>query len=99
MPQVVPVSDFRSNVQSVSRYTDNGEVVVLTQHGRPKWAMIDYDEWNAAAAMQERTFAAELKKTEAAESDGSLRHLSTEEFEKRQEERKELLRASSLYEA
>lgn len=49
MPQIVPVSDFRADVKSVSKYTDRGKVVVLTQNGRPRWAMVDYDERNASA--------------------------------------------------
>lgn len=41
MPQIVPVSDFRADVKIVSKYTDRGEVVVLTQNGRPggRWSI------------------------------------------------------------
>ena len=53
MPRIVPVSDFRADIKSVSQFTDEGEVVVLTQNGRPKWAMIDYDTWNAAHRLDE----------------------------------------------
>lgn len=76
MPQVVPVSDFRANIKSVSEYTDRGEVVVLTQNGHPKWAMIDYDEWNAVAQMQERSFARSLRETERKEARGKLKEMT-----------------------
>lgn len=79
MPRIVPVSDFRANIKSVSTYTDRGEVVVLTQNGHPKWAMIDYDEWNAAAEAQERSFAKALRATEAREQRGELIEMSAAE--------------------
>lgn len=83
MPQVVPVSDFRADVKSVSKYTDDGEVVVLTQNGRPRWAMVDYDEWNAAAREQERMVARSILETEAREADGELRVLTADEWRTR----------------
>ena len=88
MPQVVPVSDFRADITSVSRYTDEGEVVVLTQNGRPRWAMIDYAEWNAAARARERAFARTIIETEEREAQGEVKYLSSEEFERRMEERR-----------
>ena len=89
MPQIVPVSDFRADITSVSRYTDEGEVVVLTQNGRPRWAMIDYAEWNAAARARERAFARAIIETEEREARGEVKYLSSEEFERRLEERRE----------
>ena len=83
MPQVVPVSDFRADVKSVSKYTDGGEVVVLTQNGRPRWAMIDYDEWNAAARERERAFARSILETEAREAAGELHVLTAGEWRAR----------------
>lgn len=83
MPQIVPVSDFRANVKSVSRYTDCGEVVVLTQNGKPKWAMIDYEEWNAAASMQERAFKQAILETEEREKDGQMIELDAAEARRR----------------
>ena len=80
MPQIVPVSDFRADVKSVSRYTDDGEVVVLTQNGRPRWAMIDYEEWNAAARERERMLARSILETEAREAAGDLCVLSADEW-------------------
>ena len=88
MPQVVPVSDFRADITSVSRCTDEGEVVVLTQNGRPRWAMIDYAEWNAAARARERAFARAVIETEEREARGEVKYLSSEEFERRMEERR-----------
>lgn len=88
MPQIVPVSDFRADITSVSRYTDEGEVVVLTQNGRPRWAMIDYAEWNAAARARERAFARAIIETEEREARGESVPMSSEEFEKRVEERR-----------
>ena len=88
MPQIVPVSDFRADITSVSRYTDEGEVVVLTQNGRPRWAMIDYAEWNAAARARERAFARAIIETEEREARGEVKYLSSEEFERRLEERR-----------
>lgn len=79
MPRIVPVSDFRANIKSVSTYTDRGEVVVLTQNGHPKWAMIDYDEWNAAAQEQERSFARAIRQTEERELHGELDEFSGDE--------------------
>lgn len=76
MPHIVPVSSFRANIKSVSTYTDRGEVVVLTQNGHPKWAMIDYDEWNAAAQEQERSFAKGIRQTEEKELRGELGEVS-----------------------
>lgn len=96
MPQVVPVSDFRSDIKSVSRYTDEGEVVILTQNGRPRWTMIDYDEWNETARAQERAFARAIRQTEDAEENGSLRILSAEEFREQRMARKEARRQSSI---
>lgn len=88
MPQIVPVSDFRADITSVSRYTDQGEVVVLTQNGRPKWAMVDYDEWNEAARVQERSVARAIVETEAREARGELVILSEQEHRTRREARK-----------
>lgn len=87
MPQVVPVSDFRADVKSVAQYTDNGEVVVLTQNGRPRWAMVDYDEWNAAAREQERIIARSILETERREASGELRVLSADEWRERRAQR------------
>ena len=87
MPQVVPVSDFRSDITSVSKYADEGEVVVLTQNGRPRWAMVDYDEWNASARVQERAYARALLQTEELERAGGLELLSADEFKARRRER------------
>lgn len=87
MPRIVPVSDFRADVRSVSKYTDDGEVVVLTQNGRPRWAMVDYDEWNAAASEQERMAARSILETEAREAAGELRTLSADEWRERRARR------------
>ena len=89
MPQIVPVSDFRSDIRSVSRYTDEGEVVVLTQNGRPRWAMVDYDEWNAAASSQERSVARALAEAEGLERSGDLSYVSEDEYERRRQARKD----------
>ncbi len=96
MPQVVPVSDFRSDITSVSKYTDAGEVVVLTQNGRPRWAMVDYDEWNTAARLQERSFARAILETEAKEQAGELLYLSADEFKAHRRERLASLRGGTL---
>lgn len=79
MPRIVPVSDFRADIKSVSQFTDKGEVVVLTQNGRPKWAMVDYDTWNAAASAQERSFSQAIRETERREATGNLTLLSAKE--------------------
>ena len=79
MPQIVPVSDFRANIKSVSRFTDAGEVVILTQNGRPRWAMVDYDTWNAMARVQERSFSKAILETEQRERAGTLKLLSSDE--------------------
>lgn len=79
MPRIVPVSDFRTDIKSVSQFTDEGEVVVLTQNGRPKWAMVDYDTWNAAASAQERSFSQAIQETEQSEATGNLTLLSAKE--------------------
>ena len=79
MPRIVPVSDFRADIKSVSQFTDEGEVVVLTQNGRPKWAMVDYDTWNAAASAQERSFSQASRETEQSEATGNLTLLSAKE--------------------
>lgn len=79
MPRIVPVSDFRADIKSVSQFTDKGEVVVLTQNGRPKWAMVDYDTWNAAASAQERSFSQAIRETERHEATGNLTLLSAKE--------------------
>lgn len=89
MPQIVPVSDFRADVKSVSAYTDRGEVVVLTQNGRPRWAMIDYDEWNTAAQEQERSLAMAIRQTEGRELRGELVELTAEEARERLGARRE----------
>ena len=79
MPRIVPVSDFRADIKSVSQFTDEGEVVVLTQNGRPKWAMVDYDTWNAAASAQERSVSQAIRETERREATGNLTLLSAKE--------------------
>ena len=79
MPRIVPVSAFRADIKSVSQFTDEGEVVVLTQNGRPKWAMVDYDTWNAAASAQERSFSQAIRETERREATGNLTLLSAKE--------------------
>lgn len=79
MPRIVPVSGFRADIKSVSQFTDKGEVVVLTQNGRPKWAMVDYDTWNAAASAQERSFSQAIRETERREATGNLTLLSAKE--------------------
>ena len=88
MPQIVPVSDFRADISSVAKYTDQGEVVVLTQNGRPRWAMVDYDEWNAAAQEQERAFAREIARTQEKDAAGKLDYVSSEGFKALVEARK-----------
>ena len=79
MPRIFPVSDFRADIKSVSQFTDDGEVVVLTQNGHPKWAMVDYDTWNAAASAQERSFSQAIRETERREATGNLTLLSAKE--------------------
>lgn len=88
MPQIVPVSDFRADVKNVAKYTDCGEVVVLTQNGRPRWAMVDYDEWNASAREQERMIARSILETEAREAAGELHALSADEWRARRAQRR-----------
>lgn len=78
MPRIVPVSDFRADIKSVSAYTDRGEIVILTQNGHPKWAMIDYDEWNAVAEEQERSLLGEIRRTEEKERLGELGEVSAD---------------------
>ena len=79
MPRIVPVSDFRADIKSVSQFTDEGEVVVLTQNGRPKWARVDYDTWTAAASAQERSFSQAIRESEQSEATGNLTLLSAKE--------------------
>ena len=69
MPRIVPVSDFRADIKSVSQFTDEGEV----------WAMVDYDTWNAAASAQERSFSQAIRETERREATGNLTLLSAKE--------------------
>lgn len=88
MPQIVPVSDFRADITSVSRHTDQGEVVVLTQNGRPRWAMVDYNEWNASAREQERAFARALLATEEREATGELESVDSHTFREHMEQRR-----------
>lgn len=92
MPQVVPVSDFRADIQSVSQHTDQGEIVILTQNGRPRWAMIDYEEWNASARAQERAYARALRESEKREQTGNLTRMSSKEFRERLESRRKTRR-------
>lgn len=82
MPQVIPISDFRSNIESVATITDTGEVAILTQNGRPRWALVDYNEWNQAAQAQERAFAREIALTEEKERAGELSYIPSSQFEK-----------------
>ena len=88
MPQIVPVSDFRADVKSVAQYTDSGEVVVLTQNSRPRWAMVDYSEWNAAACERERMIARSILETEAREASGELQVLTADEWRARRAQRR-----------
>ncbi len=83
MPQIVPVSDFRSDIKSVSQFTDSGEVVILTQNGRPKWAMVDYEVWNAANRIQEMEIARALKETEERQMRGEAEWLTLDEMKER----------------
>lgn len=91
MPQIVPVSDFRSDIKSVSQFTDEGEVVILTQNGRPKWAMVDYEVWNAAARVQEQEIARALREVEELEERGELTWYTEEEFKEKRLKRLRLL--------
>ena len=59
------------------------EVVVLTQNGRPRWAMVDYEEWNVVACEQERMDARSILETEAREAAGDLHVLSADEWRAR----------------
>lgn len=72
MPAIVPVSDFRADIESVGKRTDAGEVVILTQNGRPRWAMVDYEEWNEAALQSERSFARSIREAERREISGDM---------------------------
>lgn len=72
MPAIIPVSDFRADIESVGRKTDAGEVVILTQNGRPRWAMVDYDEWNEASLQRELSFARSIRETERRELSGEM---------------------------
>jgi prevent-host-death family protein len=89
MPRIVPVSDFRADVRTVADHTDRGEVVIITQNGRPRRALIDCDEWNASAQAQERACAKALQETEGRELSGELGRLDEAEFRSRMQGRRE----------
>lgn len=88
MPEIVPVSAFRADIESVGKLTDAGEIVILTQNGKPRWTMVDYDEWNASSKLQEKSFAQSLHETEEKELRGELAYLDEGDFKKRQAARR-----------
>ena len=49
--KIIPVSDFRRQTsQVIKSISQTGEVVCLTQHGRPKVALVDYAQYEALLA-------------------------------------------------
>ena len=59
IPQIMPISNLRTNHNDVLRKLDNGPVI-LSQHGRPKAVMISAEEWNRTAAELQRLRRLEL---------------------------------------
>ncbi len=52
--KIMPVSDLRRNVGDVvHEIRDNGEVVYITQHGRPVVVLMDYERYEMLMAQLE----------------------------------------------
>ena len=52
--KIMPISDLRRRTSQVIRSVkDDGEVVYITQHGRPAAVLMDYDQYEAMLAQLE----------------------------------------------
>ena len=52
--KIMPVTDLRRDTSAVIRgIRDQGDVVYITQHGRPAVVMLDYQEYEALVARAE----------------------------------------------
>ena len=45
LPKIMPVSDLRRNTSDVLSTLREGEVVYITQHGRPTAVLLDYERY------------------------------------------------------
>ena len=53
-PKIVPVSDLRRRTSDVIKAVkDRGQVVYVTQHGRPAVVVVDYEDYEALMAQLE----------------------------------------------
>lgn len=72
MPAIVPVGDFRIDIESAGRRADAGEVVILTQNGRPRWAAVDCGEWSEESPQRKPSFAMAIREAESRELSGEM---------------------------
>ena len=47
---IVPISDLRRKTSDVLKTVSGGQVVYITQHGRPAAVLVDYDHYEALLA-------------------------------------------------
>jgi prevent-host-death family protein len=66
--KIMPISDFRRLASQVIRaIQEDGDVVYITQHGRPAAVLVDYDQYEALLAQLEDL--SDLASLEAAEGE------------------------------
>lgn len=53
LPKIMPVSDLRRNTSDVLATLREGEVVYITQHGRPTAVLLDYQRYEMMLAQLE----------------------------------------------
>ncbi len=54
--KIMPVTDLRRDTSAVIRsIREQGDVVYITQHGRPAAVMLDYEQYEALVAQAEQS--------------------------------------------
>ncbi|MCB0116636.1 MAG: type II toxin-antitoxin system Phd/YefM family antitoxin [Caldilineaceae bacterium] len=84
--KIMPVSDLRRQTSAVIRsIQEEGDVVYITQHGRPTVVLLDYEQYEAlvAQAQPEGWPADYFAQTYGALADDPLTRPEQEEYEAR----------------
>lgn len=85
--KIMPVTDLRRDTSAVIRsIREDGDVVYITQHGRPAAVMLDYEQYEALLAKAaERGWPADyFAQTYGALADDPLTRLEPGEFDVRE---------------
>jgi prevent-host-death family protein len=85
--KIMPVSDLRRQTSAVIRaIQEKGDVVYITQHGRPAAVMLDYEQYEALLAqVQPEDWPADyFAQTYGAMADDPLTRAEQGDFEERE---------------